>query len=284
MKQEEIQRLIDESGQLPTLLNFYAKFREKISDPRISAGEIAQLISSDPSVSGNVLRTANSSFYGLMNRIHTVPHAIVIIGFSGVHFIVLNTAVFNMFKESELANAAFDLGKLWKHSLAVARLSRIIAKKVDYAAYEEMFTAGLLHDIGKVFVFKYFPEEFNRVIFTVNQKNIFMREAESLVLEVDHARIGEMLLRGWNLPETLIATTAYHHDPMLAKQKAKTVSIVHTANTLARALELGSGGDDLVPIVDAQAWLQLGLSECAIDEIVEDLKKESEIPDEIGEL
>lgn len=275
MKREEIQDAIKKNKDLPTLSEFYLRFRQKIADPSTSATEIANVIASDQVITSRVLRTANSPFYGLVSRITTIPHAIVVIGFNGIHYIILNTAVFNLFNKAASSGIdVFDISRLWQHSSAVAILSRLIAKKINFPAYEEMFTAGLLHDIGKLYIYKNYSSDFVEIIRQVQQEKVHIREAEDKVLGINHAEIGELLLKEWNLPEDLLFTTAYHHNPVLAKNKDKPASIVHLADILCRSLEIGSGGDNTIPPLNYEAWDKLGLEVDDLDDIIKDVDKE----------
>ena len=272
MKKEEIKNFIGEIGDLPTLPTLYIALREKLNDALSSASDIAKILSSDQAICSNILRIANSSFYGLSGRITTIPHAIVVSGFNGIHHLVLNTPVAQMFTEH--AVNGFNLSSLWEHSLAVAAIARIIGRCTGYTSQEEIFTAGLLHDIGKIIIYKYRPDDFSRIIHEVKGGGIFIKDAEEKYLGVDHTDIGTCLLETWNFPQLLIRTTAYHHNPVLAKEKIKAASIVHFADIIARALEIGSGGDDTIPSFLEDANQALGLTTGDIDEIIEKIDPE----------
>ncbi len=275
MNREEVLKSIKENKDLPTLGEFYGKFREKMKDPRTSATEIANLISSDQVIASRVLRTANSPFYGLMSRVTTIPHAIVIIGFNGIHYIILNTAIMSLFaKAATSALEVFDIRKLWQHSCGTAIISRLIAKQIEFSAFEEMFTAGLLHDIGKLYIYKYCPDDFESIMREVSGGRLLIREAEEKVLGINHAEIGEILLKEWNIPEGLIAATSFHHNPILAKDKAKSAAIVHIADILCRALEIGSGGDNRIPALNMDAWDKVGLEIDHLEDVMKEVDKE----------
>lgn len=276
MTREDVQDLLKNNKELPTLMSFYARFRERIGDPKTSAHQIAQIISADQSIASRVLRSANSPLYGLSNRITSIQHAIVIIGFGGIHYIALNMAAQNMYQGAQQKVAGFDVANLWQHSMATAVLSRMIARRVRHAHLEEMFSAGLLHDVGKVFILRYLTKDFERVVSYVRFRHMSMVEAEREVLGVTHAEVGALLLKEWQLPQTLAAVAEWHHTPSLAADRMKDASIVHLADVLAKALEMGSGGDDLAAPLNEDAWSSLGLSEEALDDIVLGVDKELE--------
>lgn len=275
MNQEEIKSFIKEIGDLPTLPTLYLSLRDKLYDPRSSANDLARILSSDQSICSNILRIANSSFYGLSGRIVTIPHAIVVIGFNGIHHIVLSMTAARMFTE-ESSCSGFSLITFWEHSLAVATIAKIIGKKLSGISQEEIFTAGLLHDIGKVIIFKYLPEKFREVIVSVKKDKVLIRQAEENLFGFDHTEFGTVLLREWKFPEMLLATTAFHHNPVLAKEYFKSASVVHLADILARSLEIGSGGDEMIPDLSEEAWSALGLELETIDEIIDEVTPELE--------
>jgi putative nucleotidyltransferase with HDIG domain len=285
MSREQVLNSIKENKDLPTLGAFYSKFRQKMKDSRTSATEIADLISSDQVIASRVLRTANSPFYGLVSRVTTIPHAIVVIGFNGIHYIILNTAIMSMFAKAAADSLeVFDVSKLWQHSCGTAIISRLIAKRVNYSAFEEMFTAGLLHDIGKLYIYKYYPADFEKIMHEISKGDICIREAEDKIMGVNHAEIGEVLLREWNIPEGLIAIAAFHHNPVLAKTRAKSAALVHVADLFCRAMEVGSGGDNLIPVLSREAWDKTGLEVDDLDDIVKAMDKELRHFDVFGAL
>ncbi|MCM8774096.1 MAG: HDOD domain-containing protein [Candidatus Omnitrophica bacterium] len=273
MKIENVQDFIRQIEDLPTLPDLYFKFREKIDDPKASANDVAKVISSDQAIASAILRVANSAFYGFMRRITNVPHAIVIIGFNGIHHIVLNMTVLNLFKGKNNIGD-FNISKIWEHSLATAAIAKVIARKVNYSNLEESFTAGLLHDIGKVIIYKYLPQEFREIIEEVKKSDIRIRDAEEKVIGVDHTDIGSCLLMEWNFPKSLVSAVAYHLNPFLAKENIQIVSIVHLADIISRALEIGDGGDSKIPMICEEAWNSLGMLVEDIEDIVSEVDSE----------
>jgi len=115
----------------------------------------------------------NSSFYGFPNRISTVTHAIVILGFNTVKSIVLSTSIFDALKKSG-KSGAFDRLAFWRHSIGVGACSRVLAKRLGFTALEEFFIAGLLHDVGKIIMDTYLPEDFHAVLKRVQDQDCLM--------------------------------------------------------------------------------------------------------------
>ncbi len=274
MKRTEIENALKQVRELPTLFKNYADLRYKLQNPEVSVQEIAKLISIDPTLTSKLLRSANSPFYGLTSRVATVQHAIVIIGLESMQYLVLNTAVLNHFTKGKVTIENFDIDQLWEHAQGTAIFSRLIAKKVHYLNVEEIFTAGLIHDIGKLFIYKHFPADFGQIISETKKSDGYFLDAENQILGINHLEIGEKLLKQWNFPDTLVSTTAHHHDPAQAGPHSKEASIIHLANLLSCSFEVGFRGDDQLPFFKEDAWQTLGLDTDSLADIAFEFEKE----------
>lgn len=272
---DRLRRVVDRIQGLPTLPSMLSSINRLMVNPRTSAKEIAQLISSDPSITSKVLRVVNSSFYGFPNRISTVTHAIVILGFNTIRSIVLSTSIFDALKKGPRADG-FDRAAFWRHSIAAGACSRVIARKLGYTSLEEFFIAGLLHDVGKIALDSYLPEDFAKVTARVRAADITMLEAETEVLGVTHADVGGWLLERWSLSQGLVESVSHHHNPALAGANMKAAAIVHVGDILARALQFGSGGDRRMPPLSEEGWAALALSPDAFPSLLAEGADESE--------
>lgn len=272
---DRLKRVVDRIQGLPTLPAMLSSINRLMANPRTSAKEIAQLISSDPAITSKVLRVVNSSFYGFPNRISTVTHAIVILGFNTIRSVVLSTSIFDALRKTAPAQG-FDRTAFWRHSIGVGAFSRVLARHLGYTSLEEFFIAGLLHDIGKVALDSYLPEDFAKVVSRVREADVTMLEAEEAVLGVTHADVGGWLLQKWSLSQALVDAVARHHSPALAGENLKTAAVVHVSDLMARALQLGSGGDRRMPPLSDEAWSALGLSTEAFPALLAEGAEEAE--------
>ncbi|NUN49571.1 MAG: HDOD domain-containing protein [Candidatus Brocadiae bacterium] len=273
---DRLRQLVGRIQGLPTLPQILSSMNRLMTNPRTSAKEVAQLISSDPAITSKVLRVVNSSFYGFPNRISTVTHAIVILGFNTARSIVLSTSIFDALKKPE-TTGGFDRLAFWRHSIATGAVTRVVGRRAGFAAMEEFFLAGLLHDVGKIVLDSYFPAEFARIQAAVREKDAAMVDVEPEILGgVTHAQIGGWLLEKWSLSRGLVDSVAHHHNPALAGENIKAAAVVHLGDILARALCIGSGGDRRMPPFSDAAWSALGIDPAAIPDILREGAEEAE--------
>jgi putative nucleotidyltransferase with HDIG domain len=263
----DLKRLIAKIEDLPTLPRTVLRITEMVNDPRASARDLARIITDDQVLTARLLKLVNSSFYGFPQRVSTVTGAIVLIGFDAIRSLLLTTSVFDLFP-SRTSRDRRHQESLWDHSLGCAIGAKAIGEVLHHEKLEELFVAGLLHDIGKIVTMTMLPEQFARISSRVIQNRLLIADAEAEILGCTHADIGRLLAQRWNLPAKLMSLIEHHHQPATAGAWAVEASIVHLADILTRALSLGSGGDDKVPPLDRSAWQLLKLKTGALDAIM----------------
>lgn len=248
----DLQRRIEQVGELPTLPHVVQKLASMIGRPNVSAEDIGALIEKDQILSAKVLRLANSPFYGFPSRIGSVAHAVVVLGLNVVKGLTLCATAFDMMK-------AAGMDQLWRHSLGVAITAHILGTKAAMKNPEEVFVAGLLHDIGKVVLYVKWPDVGSRITAAAHQTSRYLMEAEQALFEVTHADVGGWLAAAWHLPTGLREPILYHHRPAAAQEAPLQTAIVHVADVLVKGLACGNPGDDLVPPLSREAWGLVGL-------------------------
>ncbi|TET37512.1 MAG: HDOD domain-containing protein [Planctomycetota bacterium] len=254
----KLKRIVEKIRGLPTLPKILDKMNKIAGDPNASADQLGAIITDDPASTSRILRIVNSSFYGLSSRISVVSHAIVILGFNAVKSIVLSSTIFDMFAKAG-KQAEFDREEFWKHSIGAGAASRALARRMGVKETEEFFVAGLLHDIGKVILDQHLNAVFLKILQTVKARNILFLDAEMALLGLNHARIGGWLFKRWDLAPHIVAAVQYHHDPKRAGDNTRFAAVIHFADILARAIRLGTGGDNKIPLADRDAWRALNI-------------------------
>ncbi len=270
----QLKSVIENLTDIPTLPTVVSKITTLMQNPRTSAGEVGQAITTDQSLTSKTLKLVNSAFYGFPGRINTITHAIVILGFTTVKNIVLTASIFDALSKKG-RNQFFDVEAFWLHSIATGAISKVIAENMKSKYTEEAFIGGLLHDLGKVICNICAEEEYNKVIRYQRENDCLIKDAELKVLKVTHQDVGGWIASKWNLPKDLSAVLQYHHYPLSAGAYEELASIVHLADILCRGLGVGSGGDNKVPIVEDSVWNKLKLDNMDFEKLLN--KAETEI-------
>jgi len=273
MKPASLKRIIDRVSDLPTLPRTVLKITELVNDPKSSAKDLAKVITDDQVLTARLLKLVNSSFYGFPQKIATVTGAIVLLGFDAIRNLLLTTSVFGLFSNKGKEDR-FGVERFWDHSLGCAVGAKAIGDYMRYDKIEELFVAGLLQDNGKIVELLFLPEDFNKVVSVVEDENILLVDAERRVLDYTHAEVGELLAERWNMSSKLVNVIAYHHQPALAGRFLREAAIVHLADMLSRAMDMGSGGDKKIPPLNKEAWDSLQLELSAIEPIAEEMERQ----------
>lgn len=271
---KDLRKTIQGISTIPTLPTVVDKITRLLQNPQTSAEEIGRAITTDQALASKVLKLVNSAFYGFPGRISTITHAVVILGFSTVKNIVLTASIFDAFKKKRAGSAEFDIDKFWYHSVACGAASQALAKYIGVSEKEECFIAGLIHDIGKIIMCQYLPDEFSEVFGRARAEGILLYDAEKKLFGDTHQEIGGMLSESWNLPQSLQNAVKYHHMPSPSRDHFSVTAVVHTADILVRALDYGNGGDDKIPAMTEQVWENLGLQHMPLEPLLEGINDE----------
>jgi putative nucleotidyltransferase with HDIG domain len=247
-------------GHLPSLPAVVAELIESFEDENADGGGIAQKIGQDQALCVKVLRVANSSFYGLQGKVVTVQDAMVVLGFRNVRTLVMAAGVAGSFPA--VAAGGFDLRAFWMHGIVTAVCARAFAADAGINP-DRAFTAGLLHDIGRVVLASCFPEHYRRVAEYRARHDCYPIEAERHVLGLDHAVVGSALTERWKFAPVIQQAVAGHHAPPGAAApggKPDLAGLVHVADVAAHALDLAGDDDELVPQLNAVTWTRMGIA------------------------
>ncbi len=256
--------------KLPTLPVIAQEILSLTSDDLISIEKLEDVIENDTSISAKILSVSNSVFFGTEIPNTSINNAIVRIGFNNVRNIAIGIALFTLLIKGNNSGPLSNR-KLFKHSISVGLISKIVAEFLDFFEKDEVFLCGLLHDIGLLLMNSYMEDAYYTVVNEFKNES-FLCDAEKKVLGYTHADIGLWLAEQWKLPEKVRNSIFFHHEPALISDRL--VSIIHIADYL-------SSRNSFNPVerienckFDDSTIKFLGLSDNDIKEIEKSLKKE----------
>lgn len=238
MSSQAASTLIARLKSIPTLPTVALRVMEITANPQSSANDLMGIISPDVSLTTKILKIANSPFYGLTREISSLQHAVTVLGFKEIRNLVISSVAFESFKNLR-QDGKFDINKFWRHSFYCALAAKTIAVDLKIES-NELFVAGLVHDIGKLAMYVTFPSEFMMQLEIMNPLKIKYTafEAEKDVFGMTHDEVGMKLLKKWMFPESLIIAVGYHHRPQEAEKKSLFPIIVHVADILTHVYEM----------------------------------------------
>jgi putative nucleotidyltransferase with HDIG domain len=274
-RSEETRRVVERVVDLPTLPAVTAQVFRVVEDERSSAQDLASVIATDQSLTSRILRLANSAFYGFPRAITSVNQAVVLLGFGTVKGLVLAATVAERLAGGE--GSSFDRERFWLHTVGVANAARIVARSLRGVPEELAYVAGLLHDIGKLVLDRFFVHEYSEAALLARRLPCLIRDAELTVLGLDHAEVGGRLMERWRLATAIVVPVAYHHRPAMAPPEHWGVAAtVHLADVLTRNAGIGEGGETLVPLPDAEVLSRLRVTPDTLAQWTESLATERE--------
>ena len=231
-------------GDVSPLPGTVARLVEVINNPRSTPKDIVEVIRYDQAVTSQMLRLCNSAYFGLQREVQSLDDAVRLLGTMKVLHLLMAVHGKALLADKH-SGYGMEPGVLWKHSVAVALAASILGGRVSPDNVGSAFTAGLLHDIGKVVLNEYVGQEFARIARMVTEEHISFAEAENQVLGVSHEEIGEKVAQKWKLPEALVRCIRHHHRPSELQPPDPLVDTVHLADCVCMLLGIGLGSDGL---------------------------------------
>jgi len=199
----------------------------------------------EPGLTGRILNLSNSSFFGMPGAIGSLKDACLVLGINAIRNLVISSAMMEKFPSNSGKN--LDLEGLWKHAVGTAAAAKVLAKHV-HLDEEQAFTAGLLHDIGKMILDAHFSEQYAKVIAYQEENECLIGEAEEKIIGTDHSEVGAMVAESWNLPAEITNSISLHHSPQF-QNKPEMFHLINLADILSRGLAIGNAGDPFIPVL-----------------------------------
>lgn len=260
------EELVDHEAKLASFPDIYFRIQEVVDAPGSSADDIAKVVSTDVGLSAKLLKLVNSPLFGFADTIDSVSHAVSLAGIEEVTNLALGISTINFFKD--IPKELMDMKTFWIHSINVGILSRIIGQETGDLKPDRLFTAGLLHDAGKLIMFKKQPYASVQALLYARENMVPPVDAEQEVFGFDHTEVAKVLLQKWNFPPQMVDLIATHHNPEKS-QTPREAAIIQTADNLANAIEISSGGMYVLSGISEGAYAKIGVPANRLVKIVE---------------
>jgi HD-like signal output (HDOD) protein len=251
------QKLLESDDRIASLPTVFHQILDAVQSPDSTFDDISRLIASDVSLAVQLLKLVNSSFYGFTEKIDSISHALNIIGTEQLSCLVMASAVVDRF--DGIPEEFVTMESFWHHSVACGLAARSIAKHKRFSNPENLYVAGMLHDIGSLVIYKQIPEKALEALTRCNQWGIPLAQAEKEVFGFDHTLIGKLLIEQWKLPESWAEIAQFHHNPRHSTEYAEETAIVHLADHIAHNSRLGSAGHSGTKSLDESVWETLNI-------------------------
>jgi len=228
-----------------------------LEDPDSSASEVEAILRYDQGLTANILKLTNSSYFGLPSKVGSVNQALVLLGWKKLAQLIVSACASAVMVKPV---PGYDLqpGELWRHSIAVSVVAEGLARELGLTGVDEIFTAALLHDVGKLVL----GDIISRNTSSVDDESlqaVSFEKVERRLFGTDHAEIGAQILTGWSFPESIVAAVRWHHDPDAADKSDNLIDVVHIANVLCLMIGIGIGREGLQYVPSEAATRRLGI-------------------------
>lgn len=248
------------------------KIVQVVEDPRATAREMHDIVRTDPALTAKILKVVNSAFYGLPSQIASLDRAILLLGLSAVKNIALAASLARLFKADAISEQ-FAARDLWRHCIAVAVAAREIAGRCNrQREADELFVAGLVHDMGLIVVQQLFPAQLRGVAETCLDQGTNFCQEELRRIGADHEAFGLALSTRWKFPPMLRSVIAHHHNPAEAPAEFEVhASVVHIADTLACQGRFGFYLTAQSQVLGPELLRKVGVTQEQLDAVMADL-------------
>jgi putative nucleotidyltransferase with HDIG domain len=272
LDEEKLSHIMTQVKSFPGMPATAARLMPLLQNPDASASKIEDILKYDPGLTANILKLTNSAYFGLPSRVSSVRQAIMLLGWKRLLQLVMTMCMSALMKKPV---PGYDLprGELWRHSVAVSVAADLLVKSLSISDADEVFTAALLHDIGKLVLGDYVQEDLEKIEGMVT-KGISFEVAEFVVLGTNHATIGARILQNWSLPQELVNAVSWHHDPENCDHYCLLSDVVHIANIVGRRVGFRKGRDGQALEPSLEVAERLGVNQGHIDALAEQTLQE----------
>ncbi len=255
-----LETLLQQDSELSSLPEIFIRVSELLDDENSSSAQIGQVVETDPSLTSRILKMVNSAYYGFPHNVASISQAISILGRDRIRQILIGAVLGGVF--GNMKNKVFFMEDYWHHSVKTAILARLLCKQSSMSEQaESLFTAGLLHEIGRLIMVQKMPELSLQVQQALDTEDENIYQAEQRIFGYTHCEVGSAFITHWGLPDILAQVTKYHHTPELAKEFVDEVKIVGLAKSLSFLVAPIQQIEVEFALEDIKGWKTVGLSE-----------------------
>lgn len=234
--------ILNRIHQIPPMPQISRMILALVNNPRSSASDIVEIVRNDQALTANVLKLCNSAYFGLRRKIDSLSTAVVLIGHRHLVELVMISNCIHIFRGGHNGHMPAQ-NQLWMHSISTALLSQILLKRLGYPPDHAIYTAALLHDVGKIILHEHMGAKYGPVLDMATEQKVSYHSAERELLGTDHAEIGGYLMQAWNLPENIVDGIQSHHAPRSFFDPRDISSVVNLCDLIC--LKAGLGRDAL---------------------------------------
>jgi putative nucleotidyltransferase with HDIG domain len=254
-----IEKLLENGDALPSLPEIFQKVSDQLDDDDVSAQEIGSTISNDPAISYKILTIVNSAYFGLPNEISSIPQSVTLLGRFRLKQVLIGALLGDVFKG--LDSEFFSLPDFWSHSIRTAIIAKELAITSEYIDEPDtIFTAGLLHDVGRLILAAQMPEVFEEISERTEAKHIDIVQSEIDIVGLAHTEIGAALMLKWGFPDLIWVCVKNHHRADYSGPFYSAVQLIYLANQLSQYVPPESEGEALALLSDIPSWEKSDIS------------------------
>ena len=255
--------LVDSGQELPSLPEILLRVSEQLGDESCSVEQIGITIQHDPAITSRIMTAVNNGCEGLPTQVSSVAEAVGLLGRERCKNVLIGSVLREAFGEQD--NPAFSMQVFWQHSIKTALIARQLGAQLETISDSEtMFTAGLLHDIGKLLLIDRFPQAMLDAEETMIRRRVDELSAELSQLGMTHTAVGEALMQHWGLPEILIDCVRYHHEAVHDGRNRYATHLIYLANRLSEYVPPLDETETLAILDDIENW---NMAPVTIDQI-----------------
>ena len=278
-----LERLVKRIDDVSSLPDIAMRVIEVVCAPDTGVADLRVIVESDPSLVARILRTANSSAYGLSTRVDNIHRAIALLGFNAVKDLAVTASIAQIFKDKTNIGT-YNRAALWKHLVCVAVGARMIASRSGIQQFDEAYMCGLLHDIGIVLLDQHNHKGFVQVLEAVSADEPTMA-TERRILGFDHTQLGSEVSKKWGFPESVLQTIRHHHDTSRCDEAVRPIAqAVEVANFFCTKKNITAMGVMNVPAPSGETFAALSIGRNELKVLFQDLDAELEKSRDLYEL